>query len=52
MASCAAQHAQMEDVYRAKRTAYESLVAGIESLYGEDTMFEEVATERARALAD
>jgi len=47
-----ARHAEMEDVYRAKRTAYESLVAGIQTLYGEDTMFEEVAIERARALAD
>lgn len=47
-----ALHAEMEDVYRAKRTAYESLVAGIETLYGQDAMFEEVAIERARALAD
>ncbi|WP_052341445.1 hypothetical protein [Salinarimonas rosea] len=47
----AALHAELDAAYVAKRRAYETLVDGIEALYGADVMFEDVAIARAKALA-
>ncbi|GGK44115.1 isopropylmalate synthase [Salinarimonas ramus] len=46
-----ALHAEMDEVYRAKRSAYESLIGSLEALYGDGILFEDVAVERAKALA-